>query len=115
MVSAMSDVGPGDKTIGVFLLDDHEIVRLGVRELLEAQPDIHVVGEAGTAASALARIPALQPDVAILDVRLPDGDGVTVCREIRSRLRSTSSTQQLGNPCPTARLSSPTPARKPST
>ncbi len=86
MVSAMSDVGPGDKTIGVFLLDDHEIVRLGVRELLEAQPDIHVVGEAGTAASALARIPALQPDVAILDVRLPDGDGVTVCREIRSRL-----------------------------
>ena len=82
----MSDVAPGDKTIGVFLLDDHEIVRLGVRELLEAQPDIHVVGEAGTAASALARIPALQPDVAILDVRLPDGDGVTVCREIRSRL-----------------------------
>src|ERR1700742_5195040 len=82
----MTDVGPGGKTIGVFLLDDHEIVRLGVRELLEAQPDIKVIGEAGTAASALARIPALRPDVAILDVRLPDGNGVTICREIRSRL-----------------------------
>src|ERR1700693_2440050 len=82
----MSDSGSGDQTIGVFLLDDHEIVRLGVRELLEGQPDIHVVGEAGTAASALARIPALRPDVAVLDVRLPDGDGVTVCREIRSRM-----------------------------
>jgi DNA-binding NarL/FixJ family response regulator len=72
--------------IGVFLLDDHEIVRMGVRELLEAEPDITVVGEAGTAASALARIPALRPDVAVLDVRLPDGDGVSVCREIRSRM-----------------------------
>ena len=82
----MSEMGPRDQPIGVFLLDDHEIVRLGVRELLEAQPDIRVVGEAGTAAAALARIPALRPDVAVLDVRLPDGDGVTVCREIRSRL-----------------------------
>jgi DNA-binding NarL/FixJ family response regulator len=72
--------------INVFLMDDHEIVRQGVRDLLEAQPDIRVVGEAGTAASALARIPALRPDVAILDVRLPDGDGVSVCREIRSRM-----------------------------
>ena len=72
--------------IGVFLLDDHEIVRRGVRELLEAEPDITVVGEAGTAESALARIPALRPDVAVLDVRLPDGDGVSVCREIRSRM-----------------------------
>jgi DNA-binding NarL/FixJ family response regulator len=70
----------------VFLLDDHEIVRRGVRELLEAEPDITVIGEAGTAQSALARIPALRPDVAILDVRLPDGDGVSVCREIRSQL-----------------------------
>jgi DNA-binding NarL/FixJ family response regulator len=77
---------PRDNPIGVFLLDDHEIVRLGVRELLEAQPDIRVVGEAGTAVSALARIPALRPDVAVLDVRLPDGDGVTVCREIRSKM-----------------------------
>jgi DNA-binding NarL/FixJ family response regulator len=72
--------------IKVFLLDDHEIVRRGVRELLEAEPDLTVVGEAGTAASALARIPAVRPDVAVLDVRLPDGDGVSVCREIRSRM-----------------------------
>jgi DNA-binding NarL/FixJ family response regulator len=77
---------PGVRRIGVFLLDDHEIVRRGVRELLEAEPDIVVVGEAGTAASALARIPALHPDVAILDVRLPDGDGVSVCRDIRSTM-----------------------------
>jgi DNA-binding NarL/FixJ family response regulator len=74
------------RTIGVFLLDDHEIVRRGVRELLEAEADITVVGEAGTAESALARIPALRPDVAILDIRLPDGDGVSVCREIRSMM-----------------------------
>jgi len=77
---------PPEGKISVFLLDDHEIVRRGVRELLEAEPDITVVGEAGTAASALARIPALRPDVAVLDVRLPDGDGVSVCREIRSRM-----------------------------
>ena len=69
----------------MFLLDDHEIVRRGVKDMLEAEPDITVIGEAGTAESALARIPALMPDVAVLDVRLPDGDGVTVCREIRSR------------------------------
>ena len=74
------------KPIAVFLLDDHEIVRRGVRDLLEAEPDIRVVGEAGTASSALARIPALRPDVAVLDVRLPDGDGVSVCREIRSKM-----------------------------
>jgi len=80
----MSESKARDRTIQVFLLDDHEVVRLGVRELLEGQPDIEVVGEAGTAASALARIPALRPDVAVLDVRLPDGDGVSVCREIRS-------------------------------
>lgn len=76
----------GGTKIGVFLLDDHEVVRRGVRDLLEAQPDIEVVGEAGTAESALARIPALKPDVAVLDVRLPDGDGVSVCREIRSKM-----------------------------
>jgi DNA-binding NarL/FixJ family response regulator len=70
----------------VFLLDDHEIVRKGVRDLLEAHPDIRVVGEAGTASSALARIPAVRPDVAVLDLRLPDGDGVSVCREIRSSM-----------------------------
>ena len=82
----MGERRPGDGQIGVFLLDDHEVVRRGVRELLEAEPGITVVGEAGTAASALARIPALHPDVAVLDVRLPDGDGVMVCREIRSRM-----------------------------
>jgi two-component system response regulator DevR len=72
--------------IGVFLLDDHEVVRRGVRELLETEPDIAVVGEASTASEALARVPALRPHVAILDVRLPDGDGVSVCRELRSRM-----------------------------
>jgi DNA-binding NarL/FixJ family response regulator len=70
--------------IRVFLLDDHEVVRRGVRDLLEADGDIEVVGEASTAAEALARVPAVRPDVAVLDVRLPDGDGVTVCRELRS-------------------------------
>jgi two-component system response regulator DevR len=68
----------------VFLLDDHEIVRRGLRELLEPEDDLTVVGEAGTAADALERIPATRPDVAVLDVQLPDGDGVEVCREIRS-------------------------------
>jgi DNA-binding NarL/FixJ family response regulator len=72
--------------IKVFLLDDHEVVRRGVAALLEAEADIVVVGEAGTAAQALARVPALRPDVAVLDVRLPDGDGVSVCRELRSRM-----------------------------
>ena len=73
-------------TIKVFLLDDHELVRLGLRQLLEGEPDIEVVGEAATAAQAIARVPALRPDVAVLDVRLPDGDGITVCREIRSAM-----------------------------
>ena len=68
----------------VFLLDDHEVVRSGLRTLLEATEDIIVVGEAATAADALARIPSVHPDVAILDVRLPDASGVEVCREIRS-------------------------------
>jgi len=72
-------------TIRVFLLDDHEIVRRGVRELLEANDDIEVVGEAGTAEEGMARIPALKPDVAVVDMRLPDGNGVEVCREVRSR------------------------------
>ena len=82
----MNQTAPVRRRIGVFLLDDHEIVRRGVKELLEAEPDIVVVGEAGTAESALARIPALKPDVAVLDVRLPDGNGVSVCRDIRSRM-----------------------------
>lgn len=84
----MSNKAPGDpagKPIGVFILDDQEIVRRGIRCLLEAEADILVTGEAGTAAAGLAQIPALCPDVAVLDVRLPDGDGVSVCREVRSR------------------------------
>src|SRR4051794_32270600 len=72
--------------IKVFLLDDHEVVRLGLRQLLENEPDIEVIGEASTAAQAVARVPALQPDVAVLDVQLPDGDGISVCREIRSAM-----------------------------
>ena len=71
--------------IRVFLLDDHEIVRRGIRELLEGEPDIAVVGESGSAAEATRRIPALHPDVAILDGRLPDGSGIDVCREVRSQ------------------------------
>jgi two-component system response regulator DevR len=74
-----------DDEIRVFLLDDHEVVRRGVHDLLDAEADIAVVGEAETAELALARIPPTRPDVALLDVRLPDGDGVEVCREIRSR------------------------------
>jgi two-component system, NarL family, response regulator DevR len=70
--------------IRVFLLDDHEVVRRGVHEMLSVEPDIEVVGEAGTAADALVRIPATRPDVAVLDVRLPDGSGVEVCREVGS-------------------------------
>jgi DNA-binding NarL/FixJ family response regulator len=71
--------------IRVFLLDDHELVRRGVREILEAEGDLEVVGEAGTAEEAVGRIPATTPHVAVLDVQLPDGDGVEVCREVRSR------------------------------
>jgi DNA-binding NarL/FixJ family response regulator len=70
-------------TIRVFLLDDHEIVRRGLRELLEAN-GMEVVGEAGTAEEAVRRVPATSPDVCVLDVRLPDGDGVEVCRDLRS-------------------------------
>lgn len=73
-------------SVGVFLLDDHEVVRTGLRSLLEAADDLVVVGEAATVEEALARIPPTRPDVAILDVRLPDGSGVEVCREIRSRM-----------------------------
>ncbi|HEY7856984.1 MAG TPA: response regulator transcription factor [Candidatus Nanopelagicales bacterium] len=79
-------MGAGDGAIRVFLLDDHEVVRRGVRDLLEIEGDITVVGEAATCAEALARVPAVRPDVAVLDVRLPDGDGVGVCRELRSQL-----------------------------
>jgi two-component system response regulator DevR len=76
----------GDSSIRVFLLDDHEIVRRGLADLLEAEDGIVVVGEAGTAAEALNRIPASRPDVAVLDARLPDGSGIDVCRDIRSSM-----------------------------
>jgi DNA-binding NarL/FixJ family response regulator len=88
--------GPGDEAkepIAVFLLDDHEVVRRGVRDLLEAEPDIEVVGEASTGREALARVPAARPHVAVLDVRLGEwgeegGDhgGIEVCRELRARM-----------------------------
>jgi len=75
---------PEHRPIRVFLLDDHEIVRRGLKELLENEGDIEVVGESGLAQEAARRIPALRPDVAVLDGRLPDGSGIDVCREIRS-------------------------------
>ncbi|HET9731908.1 MAG TPA: response regulator transcription factor [Acidimicrobiales bacterium] len=74
------------EAIRVFLLDDHDVVRRGLRGMLEAEGDMVVVGEAATAAEAVARIPATSPHVAVLDVRLPDGSGVEVCREVRSRM-----------------------------
>jgi DNA-binding NarL/FixJ family response regulator len=70
--------------IRVFLLDDHEVVRQGLRALLESGGDIEVIGESGLAAEAVARIPALRPDVAVLDARLPDGSGIEVCRTVRA-------------------------------
>jgi two-component system, NarL family, response regulator DevR len=79
-----SDETDQSQPIRVFLLDDHEMIRRGISDLLEAEADITVVGQAGTAAEALRRIPATQPDVAILDARLPDGSGIDVCRDIRS-------------------------------
>ena len=81
---------PDGRVVRVFLLDDHEVVRRGVRELLDAEDDIEVVGEAENVERALARVPAVRPDVAILDVRLPDGDGIEVCREIRSTFADVS-------------------------
>jgi two-component system, NarL family, response regulator DevR len=79
--SVSSVTGP----IRVFVLDDHEVVRRGISDLLSNAPGMSVVGEAGSAADAIRRIPAVQPDVAILDARLPDGSGIDVCREIRSK------------------------------
>lgn len=77
-------VGYKQGMIRVFLLDDHEVVRYGLRDLLERSGDIEVVGESGSAVEAASRIPALRPDVAVLDARLPDGNGIDVCRSIRS-------------------------------
>jgi DNA-binding NarL/FixJ family response regulator len=86
----MSSAPEATEPVSVFLVDDHEIVRRGVRDLIDSEPGLAVVGEASTAAHALARIPAVRPRVAVLDIRLPDGDGVTVCREIRSTLPGTA-------------------------
>ena len=72
--------------VKVFLVDDHEVVRRGLIDLLNSDPELEVIGEAGTVAQAMARIPALQPDVAVLDVRLPDGNGIELCRDLLSRL-----------------------------
>jgi two-component system response regulator DevR len=80
----MTDAPTADEPIRVFLLDDHEVVRRGLKDLLEADGDIVVVGESGLAQEASRRIPALRPHVAVLDGRLPDGSGIDVCREIRS-------------------------------
>lgn len=79
-----SEDGAGADPIRVFLLDDHEIVRRGIADLLHAEPGLTVVGEAGTAAEAIRIIPAAAPHVAVLDARLPDGSGIDVCRDIRS-------------------------------
>ena len=78
------ETGQLSQTIRVFLLDDHEIVRRGLVDLLSSTSDIVVVGEAATAGEALRRIPAARPQVAVLDARLPDGNGIDVCRDIRS-------------------------------
>ena len=80
----MAQRGAGAQ-IRVFVLDDHEVVRRGLRDLFGAEPDMEVVGESGSAAEAARRIPALRPDVAVLDARLPDGSGIEVCRQVRSQ------------------------------
>lgn len=79
-----SSSGANNGPITIFLLDDHELVRRGLRDLLESEADLTVVGEAASAAEAIRRIPAVRPRVAILDARLPDGSGIDVCREVRS-------------------------------
>lgn len=81
----MGDVTTGrDGRLGVFLLDDHEVVRRGMAAMIDAEPDLEVVGQSESAATALAEIERCAPDVAVLDVRLPDGNGIEVCREVRS-------------------------------
>ena len=76
----------GSPPVRVFLIDEYEVVRRGAAEVLEEDPGITVVGEAGTVAEARARVPAARPDVAVLDLRLPDGDGATLCHDLRARL-----------------------------
>ncbi|MFE6222658.1 response regulator [Streptomyces sp. NPDC057854] len=82
----MTDLPAATAPTRVFLVDDHEVVRRGLHDLIDDEPDMEVVGEAATSEQALARGPALRPDVAVLDVRLPDGNGISVCRELRSRI-----------------------------
>jgi len=82
----MTHMGQDTDTIRVFLMDDHEIVRRGLADLIGLERDMEVVGEAGSTTEAMHRIPAAQPHVAVLDVRLPDGSGVEVCRDIRSSM-----------------------------
>ncbi|MBE8519611.1 response regulator transcription factor [Amycolatopsis sp. H6(2020)] len=77
---------PDRHVITIFLVDDHELVRRGVAELIDDEPDLTVVGQASSVAEAMARVPALRPDVAVLDVRLPDGNGVELCRDLRAAL-----------------------------
>jgi len=84
-MASTGDLTPNG-SVRVFLLDDHEVVRRGIANLLSAENGIEVVGEAATAAEALARIPAARPDVAVLDARLPDGSGIDVCRDVRSAM-----------------------------
>jgi DNA-binding NarL/FixJ family response regulator len=79
-------MNPASPAVRVFLVDDHEVVRRGVAEVLEDDPGITVVGEAGSFAEALARVPAVRPDVVLIDMRLPDGDGAELCRSLRQRL-----------------------------
>jgi two-component system, NarL family, response regulator DevR len=85
-----SSAGAGLAPIRVFLVDDHELLRRGIKDLIESEPGITVIGEAATAESGLNRIKALRPDVALLDIRLPDGDGVSLCRDVRSALPGTA-------------------------
>lgn len=86
-LSEKSEAGDADsQDVKVFLLDDHEIVRRGLRELIESEEGLSVIGEAATVEEALSRVPALRPDVAVLDVRLPDGSGVEACRSLRERM-----------------------------
>ena len=77
---------PVPSSVRVFLVDDHEVVRRGVAEVLEEDPGIVVAGEAGSVAEALARVPAVRPDVVVVDMRLPDGNGAEVCRQLRARV-----------------------------